>query len=265
MLHSTTEPASGSTDSDTEPLSPTALSTADIEADVKVVRGIQDLENSFSNMLLDIKKNLAKCDISDMQFFLDDLFDTDEFSSCDTVDKLLRQLRQGHVDTFNVFYLQKLISRFHQSDATINSIEEYEEKREQFLDTTTVKEFQQAIVSKAETLPPKGMAEMTIRIPAKLNIKENNKRTLKDVENLARRAFQGCENSFISIKVKPGSIIITWYVPESLCEELERLTRENAAVLREEGVEEVTIVGEKRVFLSTQEDWLKVRAQRITL
>ena len=121
-------------------------------------------------------------------------------------------------------------------------------------------------MSNAETLPPKGMAEITIRIPAELNIKENNKRTLNDVEKLARRAFQGCENSFISIKVKPGSIIITWYVPESLCEELERLARENAAIQREGGVEEVTKEGrDKRVFLSTQEDWLKVRAQMVTL
>ena len=121
-------------------------------------------------------------------------------------------------------------------------------------------------MSKAETLPPKGMAEITIRIPAELDISESNKRTLKDVEKLARRAFKGCEKSFISIKVKPGSIIITWYVPESLFEELERLARENAAVLREEGVEEVTIEGrEKRVFLSTNEDWLKVRTQIIML
>ena len=103
-------------------------------------------------------------------------------------------------------------------------------------------------MSKAETLPPKGMAEMTIRIPAELNTRETNKRTLKDVEKLARRAFQGCEKYFISIKVKPGSIIITWYVPVSLCEKLERLAHENAAVLREEGVEEVNIEGrEKRV------------------
>ena len=240
-------------------LSPTATSTADLEADVKVVRGMQDLESSFSGMIIDIMDALANCNIPKMQFFLNDLFDSDEFSNCNSIDKLLRQLRQGHVDTFNVYYLQQLISRFHQS--AVIAVKEYEEKREKFLEATTVKEFHQAIVSKAETLPPKGMAELTIRIPAEMNIKETNKRTVKDLEKLARRAFQGCENSFIGIKVKPGSIIITWYVPESLCEELERLVRENAAVLREEGVEEVTIVGEKRVFFSTNEDWLKVRAQ----
>ena len=65
--------------------------------------------------------------------------------------------------------------------------------------------------------------------------------------------------------MKPGSIVITWYVSDSLCEKLERLARENAAVLREEGVEEVNIEGrEKRVFLFTNEEWLKVRTQIMT-
>ena len=153
----------------------TAPYTADVEADVKVVRGLQDLESSFSKMLLDMKDNFANCDISRIQFFLNDLFETDEFSSCDTIDKLLRQLRQGHVDTFNVYYLQQLISECQQNEAIDKSIKEYEEKKERFLEATTVKQFQQAIVSKAETLPPKGMAEMTIRIPAELNINESNK------------------------------------------------------------------------------------------
>ena len=238
------------------PPSPTATSTADVEADVKVVRELQDLESSFSKMLLDMKDDLANCDISRIQFFLNDLFDTDEFSSCDTIDKVLRQLRQGHVDTFNVYYLQQLISQCQQSDTAIKSVLKYDIKKEKFLEATTVKEFQQAIVSKAETLPPKGMAEMTIRIPSKCKVR--NLRTLKDVEELAKRSFPDCENSFINIKVKPGSIIITWYVPESLCEKLERLAHENAAVLREEGVEEVTIVDrKKKMFFSTKE-WLKV-------
>ena len=223
---------------------------------MKVVRGIQDLESSFSKMLLNLTDTLANCNISKMQFFFNDLFDTDEFSNCDTIEKVLRQLRQGHVDTFNIYYLQQLISQCKQSDDVNKSFKEYEERIDKFLEDTTVKEFQQAIVSRAETLPPKGMAEMTIRIPSMCKIK--NLRTMKDVEELAKRSFQGCEKSFINIKVKPGSIVITWYVPESLCKEIERLACENAAVLREEGVEEMSIVGEKRVFF-TQEKCLEVR------
>ena len=45
-------------------------------------------------------------------------------------------------------------------------------------------------MSKAETLPPKGMAEITIRIPAELDISESNKRTLKDVEKLAEEPLR---------------------------------------------------------------------------
>ena len=42
-------------------------------------------------------------------------------------------------------------------------------------------------------------------------------------------------------------------MPEGVCEELVQLARENITVLREEGVEEVCIVGEKSVTLSTQD------------
>ena len=61
------------------------------------------------------------------------------------------------------------------ADASIRSIEEYEEKKEKFLEATTVKQFQQAIVSKAETLPPKGMAEMMIRIPVVCKVRNLQK------------------------------------------------------------------------------------------
>ena len=76
---------------------------------------------------------------------------------------------------------------------------------------------------------------------------------MNDVEKLAKRAFKVCHKNLVRINVIPGSIIITWYVPEGLCEELVQLARENIAVLREEGVEEVSITGEKSVTLSTQD------------
>ena len=49
----------------------------------------------------------------------------------------------------------------------------------------------------------------------------------------------------------PGSVIILWHVPESLCDTLEQLVHSKTAMLRKEGVEEVTIGG-KTVF-TTQE------------
>ena len=222
-----------------------------IVADVEVVGGLQDLESDFSNIFTDTRKDLAKCNVKEMRFFLADLFENEEFNECRTIEEVLRKLRMcGHVDTFNVYYLECLISRFHRSDAIMKSIEEYIKKKEKFLKTTTVQNFQQAVMSRAEAVRPKGMAEVTIKV---LNISEKNIRTMNDVEKLAKRAFEGHHNDFVRINVKPGSIIITWYVPEGLCEKLVQLARENIAVLREEGVEEVSIVGEKSVTLSTQD------------
>ena len=219
-------------------------------ADVEVVGGLQDLESDFSNIFTDTRKDLAKCDVKEMRFFLHDLFENDEFNECRTIDEVLHKLRRGHVDTFNVHYLECLISRFHRSDAIMKSIEDYIKKKEKFLKTTTVQKFQQAVVSRAEAVRPKGMAEVTIKV---LDISEKNMRTMNDVEKLAKRAFKGHHKDLVRIHVTPGSIIITWYVSEGSCEALVQLARENIAVLREEGVEEVSIVGEKSVTLSTQD------------
>ena len=98
-------------------------------------------------------------------------------------------------------------------------------------------------MSRAETVTPRRMATVTIRIPEECSIP----RSMKDVEKLAKKAFKGCDKDFVRINVMPGSIVITWYITKGLCEELVCLARENIAVLREEGVEEVSIVEEKSV------------------
>ena len=209
------------------------------------------MESDFSSMMTDTRKDLANCDIGEIQFYLDDLFEVEdlEFRKYQNIDDVLRKLRRDRIDTFNIRYLERLVSRFHQSDAIIKTIEKYEEKKEEFLRLTTVKEFQQAVVNRAETVTPRRMATVTIRIPEEYGIP----RTMKDVEKLAKKAFKGHHKDFVRINVMPGSIIITWYITEGLCEELVQLARENIAVLREEGVEEVSIVGEKSVTLSTQD------------
>ena len=224
-------------------------------ADVKVVGEIQDLESDFSCMYLEVRDALANCDVAKAKFFLNDLFDTDEFTNCCTVDELLRQLRRSHVDTFNVYYLRQLVSGLFHRDADIvksivMSINEYEEKQEKFLETTAVKEFQHAVVSRVQTDPPKGMAAVSITVP---KVRVGNKRTLKDIKTLASEAFEEQDKHLVKINVTPGSIVITWYVPESLCDEFLRLARKNMSVLREQGVEKVSIVGKNIMTLSTQD------------
>ena len=242
---SSPQPADSDASSDTS----TDPSTAALVADVEVVGGLQNLESDFSNMMTETRKDLANCDIGEVQFYLDDLFEVEEFRKYQNIDEVLRKLRRDHIDTFNIRYLERLVSRFHQSDAIVKTIEKYEEKKEEFLRATAVKEFQQAVVSRAETVTPRRMATVTIRIPEECSIP----RTMKDVEKLAKKAFKGRHKDFVKINVMPGSIVITWYITEGLCEELVRLARKNIGVLREGGVEEVSIVGEKSVTLSIQD------------
>ena len=88
---------------------------------------VQPSPPHFSNIFTDTRKDLAKCDVTEMpvwemQFFLADMFNDDKYNECCTIDEVLRMLRRGHVDTFNVYYLKCLISRFHRSDAILKSI-----------------------------------------------------------------------------------------------------------------------------------------------
>ena len=116
-------------------------------------------------------------------------------SAMQNIDEVLRKLLHDHIDTFNIRYLEQLISRFHQNKAIVKKIEEYEEKKEEFLRATTVKEFQQAVVSKAEAVTPKGMAAVIIKI-----LKEYGfPRTMKDVEELAKKGFKGRHKDFVKI------------------------------------------------------------------
>ena len=75
-----------------------------------------------------------------------------------------------HVDTFNVYYLQQLISKCQQNEAVAadKSIKEYENKKEGFLEATTVKQFPTGYCEQKQRLShlKECMAEMRIRIPS---------------------------------------------------------------------------------------------------
>ena len=125
------------------------------------------------------------------------------------------------------------------NDKLMDYIKKYEAEKEGFLKDTSVLQFQRAVVSKVGPLQFGRMIKLTIKIPKRLA----DKRSLKDMEELARRSFDDC-HEFISIHAEPGSVIISWFFPEALSAKLEHLAHENAAVFKDAGVEEVTVGGE---------------------
>ena len=198
-------------------------------------------------MLTKTRELLADCDVSKAQFFFNCLFDTDDFDDCNDIKILMNKLcRHGYIDTFNVYPLEKVAICLEKDDVNM-LVKEYEEKKERFFKETTVVEFQRAVVSKAKPALSKGKVEITIKVLEELA----NKRVLKDIKQLAAEAFDDNQKWFVRFHAIPGSVIVLWHVPESLSDTLEQLVHSKVAMLREEGVEEVTIGG-KTVFLLTQ-------------
>ena len=217
--------------------------TAEIETDRKVVEELRDLVSDYSLMLTKFKRLLSGCDVSDARLYLKNMLSTDVFTSCDNIEQLLNRLCHCYVDTFNVYYLQKLATTCFERDDVSKLVKQYDEKKDKFLKETMVLDFHKAIKSKAKDLP-EGMARITIRIPRELA----TNRILKDMEELAIKAFgDKYYNQLVHFHVIAGSVVICWFVVESLCGVLQQLAREKVAVWRQYGVEEV-MVGSQCVY-----------------
>ena len=230
----------------------TSDAKVEIEADGERVRELRDLVSDYSLMLTKFKRLLVGCDISDARFFLSNLFNTDIFTSCENIEQLLNQLCHRYVDTFNVYYLQKLATCLERDDVN-QLVQQYEEKKKKFLEDTTVLEFHKTVISKTKPVLPKKMVEVGIRIPMHLA----TEKILRDMERLAFEAFEDNQKSFVQFHAFPGSIVICWFVVESLCEVLQQLAREKVTVWRQHGVEEV-MVGSQCVYHYTDQDEVRI-------
>ena len=188
------------------------------------------------------------CNLSEAQLFLDGVTGTDEFRSCENFNQLMLKLQQEYIDIFNISRLQGLVNCFDKQELT-ELVEMYEEKKQSFLKQTTVVSFQHAVASRVESVLSKGKAVLTIKIPEKMA----SRRTLKDVEELAREGFKESYKSFVQLHGKAGSIIISWVFPEALSGRLEQLAHDKATIFKDAGVEEVTIGG-RRVYPDTPQE-----------
>ena len=238
-----------STDSGAE-LTPDAK--VEIEADRKKVQALRNLVSDYSLMLTDFREHFKGCDISRAQFFLNKIFKTDVFTSCDNIDKIIDQLSHRDIDTFNVYYLQQLATCLKRDDLK-KLVNDYEEKKEKFLEDTTVLDFQKAVISKTRPSLPNGMVEVAIKIPKRLA----TEKILGDMEVLAMEAFEDNQNSLVHFHAFSGSIVICWFVVESRCQVLQQLAQEKVAVWRKHGVEEV-MVGSQCVYHYTDQDEVRI-------
>lgn len=223
---------------------------AEIRADVEVVEELQRLENFLHVTLVKVNRSLQlnNCKLSDAQLFLNGVTGTKEFSSCDSYEKLMQLLQEEYIDIFNISRLQGLVDCFDKAELT-DLVAAYEEKRKSFLKNTTVVSFQRAVVSRVCPGLLKGKAKITIKVSRK----RISDRTLEDIEELAKEGFEECYKSLVQLHAECGSIIISWVFPEVLSKTLKRLTRDNSAIFKAAGVEEVIVDG-RRIYSVTIEE-----------
>ena len=200
---------------------------------------MRDLGFYFALMLSNVRKlQIADCEITEAQCFLNDLSGTSDFHDCEKIADLTGKLCRGYIDTFNVYYLEKVATCLSREDMKC-LVKEYEEKKQKFFEETTVLDFQRAVVSKAKPPLPDGKVEITIMVQKQMA----SKRVLRDMELLATEVFGGHHSRFVSFHAIPGCVILLWHVPESLCDKLEQLALDKAVKLRKKGVKKMTIGG----------------------
>ena len=103
----------------------------------------------------------------------------EEFKSYQDSDKILEQLNNNHLDTFNIDYLRQYVLIF-DNEEIVKVAAEYDETKEQFLASAAVCDFQQAVVSKVESVST-GDVVVYIVIPKRYA----TKRIEDDIEKLA--------------------------------------------------------------------------------
>ena len=221
---------------------------AEIKADVVVVSNLKKLEDSFGRMLVQVKRLLVdnKCDLSDALLYLDSVIGSEDFIGCDNFGKIVRQLQRNHIDVLNISIIQQLVANFDNQELT-KVVEAYNEKKKEFLEQTTVIDFQRAVVSKVKPILSQGKASVTITISQAYD------RTLRDIEKLTMEGFEECHKEFVSLHAELGSVIVSWVFPGRLCAKLEQLARRNFTVFEKNGVVEVTVAG-KIAFPCTQQE-----------
>ena len=221
---------------------------ADIEADVNVVKDLQKLQTLFYGMIVQVKYCLEEleCDLSVAQLFLHGVTGTDDFNSCGNFCELMELLQQHYIDIFNTFILQRLIECF-KKDSLTKFVQAYENEKDNFLKQTNVLSFQRAVVSRVTPVIPKIRAVVTIKIADETVCN----RTLKDIEELARKGFDDdFHKFFVRLHAEATSINISRIFPETLSSELEQ---KNADIFVEAGVEEVKVGGRREYPVTQQE------------
>lgn len=206
--------------------------TVVLNVNVEVVKQLRDLESSFSKMLMEFRKNFPKSKLEQAKYYLSVLLGVKEIESCKTITELLDYCD----DTFNTSFLEE-IAEITQKMKLITLVKNYNEKKNAYLEHITIKKFHETLTDKVKPELPRNKRKISLKIPDSYA----TKRSLKDMEHVAGKAFGDYSKSFVSLHVEPGSFYVCWFFPEKYTTELQRLATEKGSFFLEKGIEEVVL------------------------
>ena len=170
----------------------------EIQPDVTIIKTLQSLEMSFSCLLIKLE-DLHRPEYTKKGIlFFNTLFGTKMYGgpgilAYEKSSDILQELSNDHLDTFNIDYLRQYVSIF-DNEEMVKVTDEYEEKKEQFLSSAAVRDFQQAVVSKVESLSTEGV--FVITVPKYYA----NNRTLADIVKLALLGLEDSNKPQVRVK-----------------------------------------------------------------
>ena len=218
---------------------PAGTETGDIKVNRDVLNQLVVLESDFSEMRGEMKETFrSQQQLCRLRDFLEDFLDDEEFCHCDSIERVFRLLKKDAcVDVFNIHVLY-CVAKSCKSDYVHDLLDQYQKKLDEFLRSTSLKEFEEVVRSRQHTTTtPSGQITLTLagRWPD---------RTLKDLKGLVYDIFGVNAKMLVLISMRPGSIVVQWSASLSVLPRLKAKAEEATELLIASDVEELSIGGE---------------------
>ena len=204
-----------------------------------VLTEFDDLKASYAHMLLVFGQCIKKKgNLSDVRSFLRIVLDDEEFLNCESPDDVLKRLiNQMHL--YKISPVEQTVKHYFQDDEDdiCRVLTSYNQQKDSFLSNTRVVNFQPT--GQMHDLP-KDKCEVQFII-TKVTAK---RKTLQQIESLARRAFGACYNQLSEMKrylPGPDQEVISWTIPKMYAVDTILWVKEELAWLKEQDVEEVKV------------------------
>ena len=196
------------------------------------------LLDEYSNMLLVVRTaELPQSSFFKLKFFLSDFCDEKLIRQCTNlcaiVDLLIESLK---IYIFNIDTLTVSCKHFDNADVQV-SVQQYKKLLDNFLSTTHVKDFKDALRTKV--LDCSSVEEITLKLDESVN-----SNTLRELKKLVHHFFGNSSRALIHCKTGSGCVCITWLVPVSLVPTLRTMARRHSQDLdyfERQGVLELVI------------------------